>query len=86
MDTNVPINFQLPDEFPAKLTHLSPLHLTKKDFNVIWFSEQKIKMGAGGKEVASIEALPDKVNLLTQAPGKMVSSFIADTYIESCLK
>ena len=43
-------------------------------------------MGAGGKEVASIEALPDKVNLLTQAPGKMVSSFIADTYIESCLK
>ena len=71
MDTNVPINFQLPDEFPAKLTHLSPLHLTKKDFNVIWFSEQEIKMGAGGKEVASIEALPDKVNLLTQAPGKM---------------
>ena len=43
----------------------------KKDFNVIWFSEQEIKMGAGGKEVASIEALPDKVNLLKQAPGKM---------------
>ena len=71
MDTNVAINFQLSPEFPEILPHQS-LHLANKIW--IWFSEdikRALNMGAGTKEVATIEALPDKVKSLTRAAGTL---------------
>ena len=81
MDTNVAINFQLSHEFPEILPHQS-LHLANKIW--IWFSEdikRALNMGAGTKEVATIEALPDKVKSVTRAVGTCLTLSFHITHI-----
>ena len=49
-------------------------HIPPETFVISEFLKRQLKMGAGSKEVATIEALPDKVNGTTTTKNQSVLS------------